>query len=690
MNSFNSSYTNYFFSDVENSTFNSNENINKFIEEIKKYSENSQDHDHIFLMQAPLIDLRRYTYEYKEALILLKPKSKIVFINFNSDESEPFDEYYEEVIEDIGYISDKYQYKDKIGRPKKWEHIIEKINYQKIDIDNLSDLFEQIKLHEDREKRLSELLISLFTGSINDIEKVDGLNVPDNILDKVEKKILLFDSTQTNFLFNKKDKKRLVIQGLSGTGKTELLLHKLKDLYINSENSKILFTCHNKILANNLRKRIPSFFNFMKVEQQIEWDQRLWCTHAWGSQKDINSGAYRYICYFYDIPFLTYGNNSSFSEVCKIALDAINNDDRNKDKYAFDYIMIDESQDFSDNFITLCERVTKNKIYVAGDIFQSIFGTYAKVTNDVDYLLNQCYRTDPKTLMFSHGLGMGLFENSKLQWPTDEEWQAYGYTINKHDQYYHFSRLPIRRFEDIQTSNSVLIRNINRLNKDEIVSEIIRSITEIKSNNPTIKPSDIAIIFIEKNRAYNNEMSVIIERKLREAGIEWKINLAFETQVQKDDQLCITNHNNVKGLEFPFVICVSPNNINKDLRMRNALYMAMTRSFIQSTLFINIVDSSVWNQYESGLKDINEKNEMIVTEPDYSNKEEIKQLNLNFDSSTSMSFRDLVLIEIRKQSPNINPKNINWVFDGVLNSCGETYDTSLISSKVKSLLQVLD
>ena len=124
--------------------------------------------------------------------------------------------------------------------------------------------------------------------------------------------------------------------------------------------------------------------------------------------------------------------------------------------------------------------------------------------------------------------------------------------------------------------------------------------------------------------------------------------------------------------------------------MRNALYMAMTRSFIQSTLFINIVDSSVWNQYESGLKDINEKNEMIVTEPDYSNKEEIKQLNLNFDSSTSMSFRDLVLIEIRKQSPNINPKNINWVFDGVLNSCGETYDTSLISSKVKSLLQVLD
>ncbi|WP_143824237.1 DEAD/DEAH box helicase, partial [Neisseria canis] len=543
--------------------------------------------------------------------------------------------------------------------------------------------------HENSEQRLSELLISLFTGSINDIEKVDGLNVPDNILDKVKKKILLFDSTQTNFLFNKKNKKRLVIQGLSGTGKTELLLHKLKDLYINSENSKILFTCHNKILANNLKKRIPSFFNFMKVEQQIEWNQRLWCIHAWGSQNDINSGAYRYICHFYNIPFLTYGNNSSFSEVCRIALDAINNDDSNNDKYAFDYIMIDESQDFSDNFINLCERVAKDKIYIAGDIFQSIFGTNAKVNKDVDYLLNQCYRTDPKTLMFSHGLGMGLFENSKLQWPTDEEWQAYGYTIKKHEERYHFSRLPIRRFEDIQTSDSVLIRNINCLNKDEIASKIVESITEIKRNNSTIKPSDIAVIFIEKNRAYNNDMSAIIERKLRESGIEWKINLAFETQVHKDGQLCITNHNNVKGLEFPFVICVSPNNINKDLRIRNALYMAMTRSFIQSTLFINIVDPSIWRQYESGLQDINEKGEMIVTEPDHSNKEEIKQLNLNFDNSTIMSFRDLVLIEIRKQSPNINMKNINWVFDGVLNSCGETYDTELIRSKVKSLLEVL-
>ena len=128
----------------------------------------------------------------------------MTFINLSNDNLEPFENFCDDVIEDLGSISDKYKYKDKIGRPRTWNKIIERIE----------------------EQRLSELLISLFTGSINDIDKIDGLNQPDNILDKVKKKILLFDSTQTNFLFSKKVKKSLVIQGLSGTGKTELLLHK--------------------------------------------------------------------------------------------------------------------------------------------------------------------------------------------------------------------------------------------------------------------------------------------------------------------------------------------------------------------------------------------------------------------------------------------------------------------------------
>ena len=122
----------------------------------------------------------------------------------------------------------------------------------------------------------------------------------------MKQKIQLFDGDQTRFIYKQAENKLIRIQGLSGTGKTELLMHKLKDLYINDSSSSIFFTCHNKILADYLRNRIPAFFNFMKVEQQIEWGKRLWCTNAWGSNSSANSGAYRYICAFYKIPFFRY------------------------------------------------------------------------------------------------------------------------------------------------------------------------------------------------------------------------------------------------------------------------------------------------------------------------------------------------------------------------------------------------
>lgn len=686
------SSTNYCFYEIDDSVSYS-DSVIKFIENIKNYSQIKKQH--IFIIQSPLIDAGKYTYSYKDALILLSARNKLVFINLNSTDSSLFDEFCEEVIEDLGSISDKYKYKDKIGRPRTWNNIFERIEDLSSIIDNIDVFFSKIRIDDKREQRLSELLISLLTGSINDIDKIDGLNQPENILDKVKKKILLFDSTQTNFLFSRKNKKCLVIQGLSGTGKTELLLHKLKDIYTSGDQDKICFTCHNKILANNLRKRIPSFFNFMKVEQQIEWNERLWCTHAWGSYNDINSGAYRYICNFYNIPFLNFSNIPSFSEACRIALTQIQDDHLNNNKFAFDYMMIDESQDFDDNFLNLCERVTKNNVYIAGDIFQSIFGNQTiSVSKDVDYLLNQCYRTDPRTLMFSHGLGMGLFEDLKLQWPSDDQWQDYGYIVEKTEvneqMLYSLSRNPIRRFEDIQMeSTSVDIKNIHSLSEKEIVNKIVERIYNIKDNNPTIKPGDIAIIFIEKNRNYNNRMSSLIRNELEKKGISWPINLAFETQMQNDDLLCITNHNHVKGLEFPFVICVAPNNLTGDLKVRNSLYMAMTRSFIQSTLFINISDSEVWEKYITGLESINTYGKIYTMEPSHDNKENIRQLNIEFDRNSAIPIRELIITEIKKIAPNLSPQNQAWIVDGILRVCGENYDRNIIGEKVKEMVKII-
>lgn len=242
----------------------------------------------------------------------------------------------------------------------------------------------------------------------------------------------------------------MVIQGLSGTGKTELLLHKLKDLYISEPKSKIYFTCHNRILADHLKKRIPDFFNFMKVEQQIEWHKRLWCTHAWGSANDPNSGVYRYICAFYQIPFHRYSKQMSFSKACQLALQDIKEKFEQSSKiYAFNYMFIDESQDFDENFFELCDFITEKFIYIAGDIFQSIFDDNFSSHIKPDFLLGKCYRTDPKTLKFAHGLGMGLFESEKIRWLDKKEWEDCGYNVEIKNNNYHLNREPLRRFEDL-------------------------------------------------------------------------------------------------------------------------------------------------------------------------------------------------------------------------------------------------
>lgn len=79
-------------------------------------------------------------------------------------------------------------------------------------------------------------------------------------MEKIKKKIILFDGDQTRFIY-KDDLKDspYYIQGLAGTGKTELLLHKLKDLYISDSSSKIVFTCYSTILADSMLKRVPAF-----------------------------------------------------------------------------------------------------------------------------------------------------------------------------------------------------------------------------------------------------------------------------------------------------------------------------------------------------------------------------------------------------------------------------------------------
>lgn len=608
-------------------------NIN-FIEALNDYSNKNQSL--IYVLDKPLTD-QKYSYNFSKALIVLSPKNKIAILNFGERKDfENFENFVEDVIEDVGYISDKYLYKDIIGRTRKWRSSLLEIFNLTEDIEDIETFLKGLKLSTDIDRKKLELLISLFIGSINDIERVKE-EVPITALDKVKQKIQLFDGDQTRFVYENPNKKKIRIQGLSGTGKTELLLHKLKDLYINDIDSKIFFTCHSRVLADSLKKRIPNFFNFMKVEQQIEWNERLWCTNSWGSNSFSNSGAYRYICSFYKIPFYSWSYQMSFSKACKIAIDDIKAKYSNDEmKFALTYIFIDESQDFDENFFNLCELVTEKNIYIAGDIFQSIFDENISSTIEPDFLLGKCYRTDPKTLMFAHGLGMGLFEETKLRWLEEKEWKDCGYNVKIKNSNFHLSREPLRRFEDLDVDfESIRIVEIHKSFSDTTINIL----NEIVEENKTIQPEDIGIILLDTHQE-TYELADILEVKIQKM-FGWEVNKAYETKVRIPETLFMSNRNNVKGLEFPFVLCIT-SRIKNSPSYRNSLYTMLTRSFIKSFFLTQPGSKSgLTEAMKEGLKQIVSTQEMIIQEP---TKEEKQKIQTRFKYSLKkMSHFDLMM-----------------------------------------------
>ena len=639
--------TSLFFCDLEKTDKNA-----YLIDQLESYSDKNAKQ--IYFISAPLGG-SKYKYDYRDAAVLLIPKHKVCFINFDEAQRDSFDVFCDDFIDDIGYLSEKYEYRGEIGRPRAWRgKLIEKRNSD--EINDIEIMLNSLQVTDRTDERHVDYIISLLIGSINDIGRIKG--VPETVLDQVKKKIILFDGDQSRFIYTPSLKRRVTIQGLAGTGKTELLMHKLMDIYINKKDTKIVFTCHNTILEQSMKKRIPAFFNFMRVEEQIEWNKRLWVMRSWGSERDPNTGVYSYICNLYDIPFHGYSYEWSFDNACREAVALI--EKREKKEPCFDYILIDESQDFSESFIKLCELVTRTRVYVAGDIFQDIYDHSLKEAVDSDFLLNKCYRTDPKTLMFAHALGMGLYEKPVIRWLEDAEWNACGYSLSRTNGNVRLARAPLRRFEDLNTGyvENICVHEAT----NNISQKVLSIIAKIRCDHPTVCPQDVAIVFLDGNKG-NYELADILSILIRKK-FDYKTIKGYETKENTGDALFISNNNNIKGLEFPFVICIVNSKISTDLRMRNSIYMMLTRSFITSYLIINNDKSWCDNAkfiriYKDAAEKMQRDGFMDIQEPNDEEKAMLKH-KISITSRKKRSIREIVngVLSQYPQLSNTGKKNI--------------------------------
>lgn len=602
--------TTYFYSDT-------GESFLQYKEKLEQYA--IQHKQNIYMLRMPKNDVNDYD-EYN-CFMLLSPTYKVTLVNVSED-AERFQDYCDDVEDAVSYLYTKYEYKKELGRFRTFFLELRSEKEDVSSLDNLDDFFNEISLKDSTLRRYSTIVVSLCTGSINDINRVKA-GVPQTLLQKVKQKIQLFDADQTRFIYQNLDKKRVRIQGLSGTGKTELLLHKLKELYTKDTDLRIFVTCHNKILADALSSKIPKFFNFMKVSQQIEWNERLWCTNAWGRYGDENSGFYRYLCQFYDLVYYRYDKFNTFDRVCKNAVNAIKElKSKGEFKYAFDYMLVDECQDFPESFFELCELVVKNQVYLAGDIFQSIFEEHKISDYSADYFLTKCYRTDPKTLMFAHAMGLGLFEHNKLRWLKPEDWKACGYTYADKGNVIELSREPVVRFQDVDGQyESVEIIPFSIENVGESVCNIIRQIQE---DNDDVTVNDVCVILLD-DEEYIYNWADLIESRVS-VDFNWDANKAYISKHTIKDTLLISNRNNVKGLEYPFVICVTKGFVANG-QYRNSLYTMLTRSFLKSYLLVSDQQQKNIEILSQNYAAINKTHKLILKKP---SQEELAKIETSF------------------------------------------------------------
>ena len=645
-----------------------NELNKQLITKFGKYA-NSNPGIQIFLLTSPLGERYHYSYEDR-ALIALIPGHKISFINLDKEGTD-FENYVSDVIQDLNSISDKFKYMDHIGRAREWQNdVIDKREYNSKSFE-ISDLLTEIRLEGDR-RRKADLLISLLTGSINDIDKI-GVSQPETILEKVKRKIILFDGEQTRFIYQKYPIKKIIsVQGLSGTGKTELLLHKLKDLYLEDDNTKIFFTCHNIALADKLKQRIPRFFDFMMVNKQIKWNERLWMARAWGSQSRPDSGLYSYICNYYDIPFHRYSYGVDYQ---LIYADVLKRLERGKIEPCLDYILVDESQDFPEVFFEVCKKIVRKKVYKAGDIFQDIFDSIKRKKWGFDIELNRCYRTDPRTLMFAHAVGLGLFEDSKLNWFEKDQWENLGYKTDYSEKgYLKLMRYPIKRFEEIETAESLKIYNDTKISK---VKEILQ---DLICSNPDLKPGDISIILLDDDRNIYNYMDKLCYMINQEIG--YQVRRGYETKSAIEDAVYITNANNVKGLEFPYVICITYK-IQNSYRYRNTLYTMLTRSFIRSYLLVT--DDSMLKVFTEGYKYINENRCVRTKIPTEQQKAAIQRQVVEVKSEQNESYKDIIE-GIFEELHIIDPQKRSSLEKALEGASFDKFDKSLVKNFIEANL----
>ncbi|GHE67751.1 DEAD/DEAH box helicase [Roseivirga thermotolerans] len=451
------------------------------------------------------------------------------------------------------------------------------------------ELYSEIKSTIEGSKAISK---TKNRGEVVENSKGDAAN-------QLEKEISSFDQYQRS-AYTSPITGVSRVRGLAGSGKTVVLAIKAALTHLKHPNAKLVYTFHTKSLHQHIKRLITRFYRQFE-DNDPNWDN-LDIIHAWGSS--YNPGVYYNACRANEIPTMSFSiasgkSSNAFDYVCKSFLES-----RESFEKVYDYVFIDEGQDFPPSFLKLCLAICEgSKIIWAYDELQTIFLPNSpsardifgenekgepKIDFDEDIILYKCYRNPREILVIAHALGFGIYGERIVQMIESEEyWNDIGYDIKK-GSLKEGSELEIERASENSlesVSKRYSIDELIRVNKYKDYSKELYSVAsmidaDIKEG---LLPEDILVITVDDRNAskYLRDIQEILGTKYKIGSNNIHADKYAVKDFQMDGKVTLSTVHKAKGNEAYSVYIVGSEALfstDPTIKERNILFTAVTRS----------------------------------------------------------------------------------------------------------------
>lgn len=435
------------------------------------------------------------------------------------------------------------------------------------------------------------LLISKVRESKSENSKAEHIN-------ELEREILGFDQYQkTAYMQEITGVSR--VRGLAGSGKTVVLAIKAALTHLRNPDARIAYTFYTKSLYQHIKRLITRFYRQFD-DRDPNWDN-LEIIHAWGSVH--MPGIYYNASIENSLSPMGYTealrqSRNAFDYVCKTLVK------RGELKKSYDFIFIDEGQDFPSSFLELCVMITNDsKIIWAYDELQTIFQTSAPTTEDIfgvdekgapkveleeDIILYKCYRNPREVLVVAHALGFGIYGNRIVQMIESEDyWKDIGYIVSdgtlSPNSKVKILRPPENSLESISKKYSIdqLVTSFAAANIDLEVEEVCK---RIKSDiTQGLLAEDILVITVDDRYAasYLGKVQEILAETYSIASNNMHSDKFAVKDFQIKDRVTLSTVYKAKGNEAYSVYIVGVDALFKfdpTIKERNVLFTAITRT----------------------------------------------------------------------------------------------------------------